>query len=182
MEHYFNTIVISGKIASGKTTLANRLVSEFNAKYISFGTYVRYEATQRGIELSRENLQNLGEYIINKDGYINFTLNVFNHFIDSSQYNNEIIVIEGVRHIEVLKEIKRISRNNVTIFLNTNKNQLYKNVRYRDAINDKMLNKFLCHNVESEIMSIKKIADITLSSLFTDKDIIHIKNFVLSKM
>lgn len=182
MEHYFNTIVISGKIASGKTTLAKRLVTEFNAEYISFGEYIRNEATKQGYKLSRENLQNLGEYLINKNGYYNFVLNVFNYFTNPFQSDNKIIVIEGVRHVDILKEIKKISRTNITIFLDIEKNQLCKNIEHRDSFDSQTLNRFLEHNIEAGVIAIKEHADITLTSLFTENDIFYIKNFISSKM
>ena len=51
---------IAGAIASGKSELSRTLARELNAERVSFGDFVRREAEARGVQSTRENLQQLG--------------------------------------------------------------------------------------------------------------------------
>ncbi len=54
-------VLFSGPIAVGKSTLCKNLESNFDFRKISSGEYLRINASQKNLELSRENLQALGD-------------------------------------------------------------------------------------------------------------------------
>ncbi len=54
-------VLFSGPIAVGKSTLCKNLESSFGFRKISSGEYLRADASQKNLELSRKNLQCLGD-------------------------------------------------------------------------------------------------------------------------
>lgn len=97
-------IAVSGRIGSGKTTLAENIAQRFEFSFVSFGNYVRNVAEKRSIEANRENLQNLGQDLINTD-IIQFCKNVL--YFDGWDGKSSLIV-DGIRHFEVYNAIKDI--------------------------------------------------------------------------
>lgn len=97
-------IAISGRIASGKSTLANAFASEVGWPYVSFGDYVRSIAKQRGLEETREVLQVLG------DEQINTNLERFCRSVlaQVDWKPGQSLVIDGVRHAEVDILLRRL--------------------------------------------------------------------------
>lgn len=93
-------IGLVGPIASGKGTLASFLKKRgFN--YYSLSDVVRHEATQRGLELTRENLQNVGNDLRNNFGGTVLVERLFDFF-----KNDEFVIIDGVRNPLELLYIK----------------------------------------------------------------------------
>src|SRR3569833_1687057 len=88
-------IGISGKIGSGKTTLAEFTAQRFQVPYVSFGNYVRHVAKERGIVENRENLQNLGQDLINED-IDQFCRKVL--YFDGWDGKSSLI-LDGIRHV-----------------------------------------------------------------------------------
>ena len=94
----------AGKIASGKSTLSKEISQHLGWQYISFGDYVRTVARSRNLEESREVLQNLGASLIDL-GVEKFCQSVL------AQVNwkpLQPLVIDGIRHVEVVKILRRI--------------------------------------------------------------------------
>lgn len=180
MENYFKTVIISGKIASGKTTLAKKLAEELNAIFISFGDFLRYQSIQNNQEPTREYLQNLGINYISKYGHQGFVSLVFNHFSNLSTNTTNYFIVDGVRHIPIFEEIRKISKKTILIYLDIDKEQLYKNIANRDSFNKETLDKFLTHNVENELDNLKNYAEILIKTLPDISDITRIKESVLS--
>jgi dephospho-CoA kinase len=99
-------IGMTGKIASGKTTISSLLAQELKIKKASFGEYVRKVAKERGEDIySRATLQKVGELLINSDIH-SFCLNVLKQV---EWKPGDSVVIEGIRHVEVLKKLKEIT-------------------------------------------------------------------------
>jgi len=107
-------IAIGGRIGSGKTTLSLSLSSELGFKYVSFGDYVRRIATKRGVDpTSREELQLIGESLI-RNGEKDFC----NSVLKSVEWTSgESLVIEGIRHKRILKEIRKLAFPTRVIFI-----------------------------------------------------------------
>ncbi|MCU6603931.1 AAA family ATPase [Peribacillus frigoritolerans] len=107
-------IGFGGKIGSGKTTIAQTICLEFNYKYASFGDYVRKIAINKGLDIkNRENLQKVGNLLID-GGVEKFCRNV----LDSVKWNpGETLVIEGIRHKEVLHCLKDLTYKDRFIFV-----------------------------------------------------------------
>ncbi len=90
-------IGISGKISSGKTTLAKGLSDKFRVPVVSFGDYVRHEASSLNVANTRKNLQELGEKLI--VDVETFCLGVLQQ---TNWHKGENLIIEGIRHTEAL--------------------------------------------------------------------------------
>jgi cytidylate kinase len=97
-------IGISGKIGSGKTTLAEYLSSELKIHIASFGDYVRYIANHAGIKIERKELQSLGHDLLEND-LEEFCKNVLSHGKWDGQSS---LIIDGIRHIKVLEQLKKL--------------------------------------------------------------------------
>jgi len=95
-------LAFSGKIASGKSTLSLRLAEQLNWKYTSFGDYVRDVAKLRGLENSRQELQNVGQSLI-EEGWRQFCQSVLSQ---TNWLPGEPLVIDGIRHIEAIATLQ----------------------------------------------------------------------------
>jgi hypothetical protein len=90
---------------------------------------------------------------------------VIKHF---NQDSNSLI-FEGVRHRVIFDELKRISKRNISIFIDTDQITRYKRYcnRKKDSDTDKTWEEFLLvdnHTVELEIETLKGDCDIIVDS------------------
>lgn len=95
---------IAGKIGSGKSTLSEELARGLGWPRASFGDFLRNVAKSRGLEESREVLQELGESFIER-GANEFCRAVLAHYKWNS---GEPLIIDGIRHTEVVEELRRL--------------------------------------------------------------------------
>ena len=95
-----NIICFSGKIGSGKSSVSFALAERLGCKRASFGSYVRYMVEKRGKDpTSRQSLQDYGQARVQLD-IVQFCRDVLAHV---SYMPPEQIVIDGVRHVDVLE-------------------------------------------------------------------------------
>lgn len=119
MQH---TLVIIGPAASGKSTVGRLLSAKLSRPLISFGAHVRAEAERRGLQSnSREALEKLGAALILERGHDLFLRDVL-----SVQGTTTHIILEGVRHVEMLQAVKRTCQGVLSIYL-----EVPPDVRYR---------------------------------------------------
>jgi len=105
---YPSIICISGKIASGKTYVSKQLVERNDWSRCSTSEYLRYLLGKQGVSNpTRERLQEQGEEEM-KRGWKAFAKS----FIQFALNNNpkDVLVVDGVRHIEFLEEVKHLIR------------------------------------------------------------------------
>jgi dephospho-CoA kinase len=91
---------LSSRMGAGKSTIARALAERLGIPRVSFGDYVRELARSRGLQQSRTVLQELGESLV-QDGPERFVRGVLSKvpFQDGA-------VIDGIRHVEILKAIR----------------------------------------------------------------------------
>ncbi len=95
---------VSGRIGSGKTTLAHGLAARLSCGYASFGDYVRNVALERGLDGSQRGvLQAVGDELI-ATGWLPFCRAV----LDFAGYVRGPVVVDGVRHVEAVHVLARI--------------------------------------------------------------------------
>jgi len=126
----FPTIIcISGKIASGKTTLSSLLAEKLKCNRFSTSDYLRSKAATKGYTvIDRTLLQMIGEDCIN-EGWENFARAFLSFTNDSS---DESIIIDGVRHVEFYNSLKKLTGKNCSlIFLDAREDVLLERLQHR---------------------------------------------------
>ncbi|MCJ2075981.1 AAA family ATPase [Methylobacterium sp. E-016] len=96
-------IAISGGIGAGKSTLAEKLADKLDGVRASFGREVREYARINGESPDdRSVLQQLGQALVLTDceGFVRRVLD------QQPNVGRRHLIVEGVRHIEVLRELK----------------------------------------------------------------------------
>lgn len=97
-------VCLAGEIAAGKSTLAHELVREFPGSAVrAFGDIVRRRAREEGRGQDRGALQELGAELIAQgwSSFVDMLLEGAEVAVDG------ILVIDGVRHLEAVEEIRR---------------------------------------------------------------------------
>jgi dephospho-CoA kinase len=97
-------IAFAGRIGAGKSSVAKALADHLGWKLASFGAYVRTVVSSRGLSLSRESLQAVGEELEAKD-----TTALCRAVLNAAFWQpGEPLVIEGIRHVRVLEILKTL--------------------------------------------------------------------------
>jgi transcriptional regulator with XRE-family HTH domain/cytidylate kinase len=96
-------IAFSGRRASGKSTVSSEVAKALEWKWASFGTYLRAAAKHEGVSDSTENLQELGAMFVKQPD--RFCREVLSY---SGWQAGEPLIIEGVRHREVMESLRKI--------------------------------------------------------------------------
>ena len=146
----------SGSMASGKTSLSKEIANYFNWPRVSFGDFVRSVARNDGLDdSSREILQEVGESLI-KENVVKFCEDVIKQ-IDWSP--GQSLVIDGIRHEEVLKTLKKlvVPSKLFLVFIKINENT--QNSRLKERSEE--YEKFKDHSTEKDVETIlPKAADL----------------------
>jgi dephospho-CoA kinase len=154
-------LAVSGKIASGKSTLASTFANEVGWPCVSFGDYVRQIARQRGLdEDDREVLQEIGDELIrqNLEGFCKSVL------AQVDWKPGQPLVIEGVRHFEVDDLLRRMvgPSKYVLTYLSVD-DQIRKERLRQEGIDDNELIEVETHSTEKQVKTVlPRIADYIL--------------------
>ena len=95
-------IGLTGRIASGKSMLADYLKNK-GFSYITISMVVREEAAKRGIEITRKNLQDLGNEVRQKEGGGAWTKRII-AVIKGKNY-----VVDGIRNPGEIAELRKLN-------------------------------------------------------------------------
>lgn len=144
-----NLIFFSGKLGSGKTEISKRVAQRLSLRWNGFGYTLKRIATERGISISRPNLQELGESLVANDLEL-FCKRVID---EATGGKNSEIVIDGLRHIAVREHAKTIhADNNVfCIFVEVDENIRQSRIFSRDGISQKELQQLEDHQTERDV-------------------------------
>ncbi len=96
-------IGITGYIGAGKDEVSKIIASEYGFSVLSFGNEVREEAKKRGIEGSREELQNLGDLLRREEDPSVWARRLMTKIMQGNNY-----VIDGIRNIEDVFELRKL--------------------------------------------------------------------------
>ena len=152
-------LAFAGKTSSGKTTTATKIAKKLNWKLIGFGGYIRHIAKQKEIVPCRENLQHIGEEEIKK-GYDSFCKNVLS-FHDWKK--GESLVIDGIRHKEVVDSLKNIMEPSDVYLIYINLDNKIREKRSVDHKCETDLQKYDSHSTEEQVVtSLPNISDLIL--------------------
>jgi adenylate kinase family enzyme len=153
----FRIIGIAGQIGSGKTSLALELCKRLNAQKVSFGDFVRSEALRRNTIPTRLALQELGETLIAELGPYGFVQRVLN-----STDIRPIMILDGIRHIEIWQAIRSFAPRSILIYLDIEEATRLDRLKGRDNLNDGSIKRAMFHTMEENIPRLKSLADIVL--------------------
>ena len=94
---------LSGRIGSGKTSLATALAERVRCPRASFGDYVRSVGAGRGLDAEdRSVLQDLGDELIATQGWTPFCQSV----LDQAGYASGSVVVDGIRHAQAAETMR----------------------------------------------------------------------------
>jgi dephospho-CoA kinase len=113
-------VVITGKIASGKTTLGRCLAERLAWPLVSFGDFVRSCARDAGAGEDRETLQNLYLAIVRDVGYERLTSSVLRDAGLAALASP--LIVEGLRDIEIVEALRKEAGENRIIWLHVEPN------------------------------------------------------------
>lgn len=96
---------LSGRVGSGKTSLASALAEHLQCPRASFGDYVRSVAAGRGLDAEdRSVLQDLGDELIATQGWTPFCQSV----LDQAGYADGSVVVDGLRHAQAAATMRAL--------------------------------------------------------------------------
>ena len=173
MKKLNKSIVIIGRISSGKTTLAEAISRELDVPIASFGKYLVHYSSLKGIKImDRSTLQDLGNKLIQKNSN-KFLRDV----IEFTTNKPKSMIFEGVRHKIIFSEIKENSHSTFSIFLDIDQKERYTRMVKRGKDSDRVKNfedfeKMDNHIVEMEIDELKPFTDIILGHRYSLDDIL----------
>src|SRR6185436_5060782 len=103
---------------SGRRELSKRVATALGLPRVSFGEYIRAEASRRGLSQSREVLQEIGESLV-RDDCEGFCRAVLSQVVWQA---GESLVVDGIRHKQVEEILERLVKPSVllTVFLDVN--------------------------------------------------------------
>ncbi len=157
-------ILISGKIGSGKTYWAEKIAQHYICNKNSFSDFLKMWCIKSGLEINRENLQKSGELCIenNFTEFMEYTvLNNFNTI-------NDILIVDGLRHVKVLEYYQKNIKKVIHININLNEDIRIHNIEIRDGVFNKSYDNSF---VEKESSELRKQADIIINENSNEDDI-----------
>jgi len=154
-------LAFSGGIASGKSTLSAAVAQSLGWPRVSFGAYVRKQAEYRGLEISRETLQEIGSSLI-QEGWRQFCQNVL---AQATWKSGQPLVVDGIRHVEAVDELQRLVNPAQLrlIFIDLPESTRRERLHQRDLAEHEAFERIESHPMEVETRSIlPRLADLVL--------------------
>jgi dephospho-CoA kinase len=144
---------VAGAIGSGKSELSRALADERGWSRVSFGDFVRGQAEARGVEPTRENLQALGEQLIDELGAPEFVRRVLSDYVAA-----DVLVVDGVRHLPVDEELRKISAQYLLIFVEVDDETRRRRLSDREGLEVDLF-AIDRHSTEREVLLLRERAD-----------------------
>jgi dephospho-CoA kinase len=153
-----NIFAFCGPMGSGKSSVSKMLAARAGIGWTSFGGVVREIALERGAPASRESLQALGAKLVESERE-SFCRRVVEATTVGS---SESAVIDGLRHVGVLQELRHIVRPRmiVCVYVDASRQKRVERLKGRDGVTAEQLSLLESHSTESEVEGqLKAIAD-----------------------
>jgi cytidylate kinase len=100
---------VIGKIRSGKSSLSRGLSEKLSWPYVSFGDQVRSIIQRRGLDLSREVLQEVGEDLVARSAG-----QFCEAVLAQAQWQpGQSLVVDGIRHLKIVEILRDLVRPSV---------------------------------------------------------------------
>lgn len=153
-------------MASGKGTLTKYLSKKYNASTHRFSTMLRDVLSRIYLDHSRENMQKISTALRRNYGEDTLARVMAE---DVRKDNAEMIVIDGVRRLDDIKYLKKITGFKL-VYIEVNKEERYNRIIQRSENPDdknKTFKKFLTESqneTELQIKGLKKYADVIIDN------------------
>jgi dephospho-CoA kinase len=154
-------LAFAGSIASGKSTLSAGIAQTLGWRYASFGDYVRQVARERGLDGSREVLQEVGAALIDQ-GWKHFCWAVLGQV---EWEPGQSLVIDGIRHVEAVEVLRQLVAPSevLLVFIAGEESIRHARLRQRSRTDDETLQRVEGHSTEIQVKTrIPGMADFTV--------------------
>lgn len=148
-------IVLTGPMASGKSSIARQIADDSGAQVLAFGDLVRAEAERRGLAGDRVTLQDLGQELFASLG----PLGMSEMLLEDRRAD---VIIEGVRHLQVLQSLNQLLPDLVFVYLTAPASVLDERWSARGA--SALRQAATAHAVEAELSELRELAAITVDT------------------
>ena len=162
------SVMMSGRIASGKTSLAKRLSDRSAIRLVSFGSAVR-GMLPVSRDPTRRRLQDCGQRIMEAHGsewLLRRALKLYGIPLGCGAR----VIFDGVRHVSMVAEIRRISRISCVLFVDAGQDVRLARYRSRGRDGAEAFRKADGHRVEAELGSIRHEANFVIENSSNDLD------------
>jgi cytidylate kinase len=168
------SILIIGKICSGKSTLAKDISRWLNFPMASFGKYLAEYSKNNSLPINREAFQELGNSFIQKDhsGFLNSVIDFTG--------NQQKMIFEGVRHNVIFDDISSLSKNTLSIYLDVSEPLRLERFINREKDIDSAIraeadfHRYNSHPVEKEVDQLKDKCDFVITTKRGYKELLKI--------
>lgn len=136
-------------IEAGKTTVSTRVAQRLSASRVSFGEYLRTVARTRGLTVTREILQELGEGFVSRD-----VRSFCEDVLEQQPWEpGRPLVIDGVRHVEVLDTLRELlaPAKSYLIYINVDRTTQTKRLKDDPLPHAKSLGELELHPTERQV-------------------------------
>lgn len=166
-------LALSGRIGSGKTTVANRLASKLGWAHASYGQYVRLEAHNYGLDARRETLQAVGATLI-AAGWDSFTAGVL---ALANWVPGQSVVVEGIRHADALHSLRRVTATTRLVHVHLKIDQGTQRTRLTGAGREgqvAFIPKWEVHSTERQVLfELPQLANILLDATLSTEELVE---------
>jgi dephospho-CoA kinase len=143
---------LSGKIASGKSTVAISFAQAVGLPHVSFGDYIRAVARQQGREESREVLQEIGAQLIENEieGFCQAVL------AQAEWQPGQSLVVDGIRHVEVQSVLRRLvaPSNLILVYIAVDEQTRKARLREEGIITEEQEERIEAHSTEKQVITV----------------------------
>lgn len=162
-------VALSGGVASGKSSVATRIAERLDWPCASFGEYVRRIARNRGLQESRDVLQEIGAETIAGDLRA-FCIAVMGQ---TTWTGSGSLVLDGVRHIEIVPIIREViaPMELFMIYVDTPRELRFSRLQKRGLKEGKAFEQVEAHSTELQVPSLEKLADLRIDGTRNIEDL-----------
>lgn len=156
-------VLFSGRIGSGKSSVSTGVAAALGWPRVSFGDYVREEASRRGLDSSRATLQAVGQSLIDA-GWDKFCGGVL---AQGDWQPGTSLVVDGIRHTAAVETIRSLTAPSrvVLVHLEAGNEVRLERIRRRGDQDEGSLERVESHPTEIEsIVQLPGLADLLVSS------------------
>jgi len=167
------SIIVCGKICSGKSMVIKFISEQTKWPIVSFGAFIRDISLKQNLPATRESYQQIGQDLFENWGAKKLLLEAIKFSVPLGQEN---VLFDGVRHKSVFFEIKRICEQTFLIYLAADEKIRYDRFNSRKNVGDAglSLEEFLKidkQQIESGIEALGSSADLIVDASRPTQDI-----------